>query len=245
MVFSKLESFFNTAGLTEYEAKALTALFKLKECKAPDISRVSEVPKTRVYDVLNSLVGKKMVLEVSGRPKRYKLFEAGEIFNSLLEEKKNDLMALEETALSLQQELPLTSNREENEKIMKVKSVKDFQHLLALEVGKAKESVKGFTQLNGKEKLMENLSKAANSNVSVRIINSSKSDLKNLEEKIKLKQFQHNLNALIIDDKKVVLGLNDTNESKPEYHFSIHNNNNHLLEMLQSHFDKYWEKTST
>ena len=41
--------------LTEYEAKALITLFKFSEADAPTISRNSEIPKTRIYDVLGKL----------------------------------------------------------------------------------------------------------------------------------------------------------------------------------------------
>ena len=57
-------------GLTEYESKTLNTLFQLKEEKAPEISRDAQVPKTRVYDVLDGLVKKGLVIEIQGRPKK-------------------------------------------------------------------------------------------------------------------------------------------------------------------------------
>jgi len=45
--------FLERLGLTEYEAKTLSALFRLKEAEAPEVSRSAQVPKTRVYDVLD------------------------------------------------------------------------------------------------------------------------------------------------------------------------------------------------
>jgi sugar-specific transcriptional regulator TrmB len=51
-------------GLTEYESKTLSTLFKMGESEAPAISRLAQVPKTRVYDVLDKLVEKNLVIEI-------------------------------------------------------------------------------------------------------------------------------------------------------------------------------------
>ena len=76
-------------GLTEYEAKTLETLFKLKEAEAPTISRIAQVPKTRVYDVLEKLIQKNLIMEISGRPKLYRAIEPQKAIESLLVGKKN------------------------------------------------------------------------------------------------------------------------------------------------------------
>ncbi|MHC1600873.1 MAG: TrmB family transcriptional regulator [Candidatus Nezhaarchaeales archaeon] len=58
-------------GLTEYESKVYYALIKNSGLTAEEISKASNVPLTRVYSVLTSLQSKGMVLEISGRPKRF------------------------------------------------------------------------------------------------------------------------------------------------------------------------------
>ena len=71
-------------GLTEYESKTLTSLIRLGEAKAPDISREAQVPKTRVYDVLDKLMERDLIIEIQGRPKKYRVRETDRIFNELV-----------------------------------------------------------------------------------------------------------------------------------------------------------------
>lgn len=82
-------------GLTEYEAKTLNTLFKLKEAEAPEVSSRAQVPKTRVYDVLDRLTKKNLIIEISGRPKKYKVVDPAKVFDELLGKKREELGQLE------------------------------------------------------------------------------------------------------------------------------------------------------
>ena len=75
-------------GLTEYEAKTLSTLFKLKEAQAPNISRTAQVPKTRVYDVLEKLIAKDLLIEIKGRPKLYRAIDPQKAIDLLINSKK-------------------------------------------------------------------------------------------------------------------------------------------------------------
>ncbi|MEI7961272.1 MAG: helix-turn-helix domain-containing protein, partial [archaeon] len=77
-------SFLEKLGLTEYEAKTLSTLFSLKEAEAPHISRTAQVPKTRVYDVLEKLIQRNLIIEIKGRPKLYRAVEAQKAIDILL-----------------------------------------------------------------------------------------------------------------------------------------------------------------
>lgn len=65
-------------GLSEYEAKALITLLSKGELTAKDISELSGIPRTSVYDVMNSLKSKGLV-ESYGKPLKFKSLEANEI----------------------------------------------------------------------------------------------------------------------------------------------------------------------
>jgi len=60
------------AGLTGYEERAYMALLELGPTGGIDISKKSDVPKTRVYDVLKDLVGKGLVELIQKRPMVFK-----------------------------------------------------------------------------------------------------------------------------------------------------------------------------
>src|SRR3989344_6793449 len=116
-----VNTFLEKLGLTEYEAKTLSALFHLHEAEAPEISRSAQVPKTRVYDVLDRLTKKALVIEIHGRPKRYMAIEPEKVFIALLEEKKKELQSLEREADSLKNSIMTKHANGKHERVMKVK----------------------------------------------------------------------------------------------------------------------------
>ncbi|MET1124005.1 MAG: helix-turn-helix domain-containing protein [Archaeoglobaceae archaeon] len=71
-----------TFGLSEYEARALIALLSRGSMTAREISEVSGIPRTSVYDVMNSLMMRGLV-ESFGKPVRFKALPADEIIKIL------------------------------------------------------------------------------------------------------------------------------------------------------------------
>jgi sugar-specific transcriptional regulator TrmB len=79
-------------GLSEYEARAYRALLRTGPTTAKDLSRASEVPMGRVYDVLNSLEQHNLVRsQAASRPKKYASVEPDAALDRLLDEKKREL----------------------------------------------------------------------------------------------------------------------------------------------------------
>ncbi len=66
-------------GLRGYQAKVLLALLQCGEAKASEISRLSGVPRAKVYSVLDQLANMGLVDKTPGRPIRYKAKEPEEI----------------------------------------------------------------------------------------------------------------------------------------------------------------------
>ena len=79
-------------GLWEYEARAYRALLKTGPTTAKELSRVSDVPMGRIYDVLNSIEQYNLVRSQSAsRPKKYVAVEPTTALDRLLEDKKREL----------------------------------------------------------------------------------------------------------------------------------------------------------
>jgi len=84
-------------GLSEYEARAYRALLKTGPTTAKELSRVSDVPMGRIYDVLNSIEQYNLVRSQSAsRPKKYVAVEGETALERLLEDKKQELEEKEE-----------------------------------------------------------------------------------------------------------------------------------------------------
>ncbi|MBT4191723.1 MAG: TrmB family transcriptional regulator, partial [Candidatus Diapherotrites archaeon] len=210
-------------GLTEYEAKTLNTLFKLKEAEAPVISRTAQVPKTRVYDVLEKLIQRNLLIEIKGRPKIYRAIEAEKAIDLMILNKKDQLAILEKEAVELKDNLVLYTGKEEKgEKVMKVKDRQDFERILGQELLKADKSIQGLTEITDEHGIIhEALKRAKDRDVTVKLLNSFPS--KKLQDIAEVKHLNHGLNAFIIDGKKVVLAISDFKKKKSDYHFTILN----------------------
>ncbi len=238
---AEIVQFLADLGLTEYEAKTLSTLFKLKETEAPEISRIAQVPKTRVYDVLDRLTKKGLVIEIFGRPKKYRVVEPKEALDILVKRKKEEVKALEEKSTELKSLVEGFEGlqEEDGEKVMKVKDKQDFNRILAQEIGNAKETVVAFSKLDeGNDTLKEALHNAIKKKISVKMVSKSHPAARMLQDAgVLWKENDHGLNAYIIDGKKVILGLSDFSKQRPEYHFTIWNNNKAMANALQKYFD--------
>jgi len=73
-------------GLTEYEAKAYAALVGLGEATARDIHEASEVPRTRIYDILRELTDKGFVEFIEGSPTYYRAAEPDRVLDRIRDE---------------------------------------------------------------------------------------------------------------------------------------------------------------
>ena len=79
-------------GLSEYEARAYRSLLKTGPTTAKELSRVSDVPMGRIYDVLNSLEQADMIRSQSAsRPKKYAAVEPATALERVLADRRREL----------------------------------------------------------------------------------------------------------------------------------------------------------
>jgi len=79
-------------GLSEYETRAYRSLLETGPTTAKELSRASEVPMGRIYDVLNSLETHNLVRsQTASRPKKYVAVEPETALDRLLDDKKREL----------------------------------------------------------------------------------------------------------------------------------------------------------
>ncbi|MDO8627389.1 MAG: helix-turn-helix domain-containing protein [Candidatus Diapherotrites archaeon] len=243
---ASIVNFLQKLGLTEYEAKVLDTMFKLGEAYAPHVSRDAQVPKTRVYDVLDKLVERNLIIEIYGRPKKYKVTNPEKAVSALIEDRKQEISDLEKRTPNILKDLDIKDFVGQSERVMKVKDQSDFVKILSHEIDQAKNSIVGFTGLVSKHsQLKDVLKSASNRKVGVKLLH------KNLDaglaqnllnNKVSVKDFEHDMNAYVIDGKKVVLALSNFNEANPEYHFTVWQNNPQMADLVGNYFENCWKK---
>ncbi|NCP72378.1 TrmB family transcriptional regulator [archaeon] len=236
-----LVSLLKELNLTEYEAKALVTLFKFSESDAPTISRNSEIPKTRIYDVLDRLKDKGFVLEVYKSPKTYKIVNPEEIFKGLLDLKQNELLNLSKKVDDVILNSTWSSYANSNpEKVLQVNNIKDYNKFLSQEFETAEKEIHGFTNLD--ERIDSLKSVFTNKNLSINILTNPVTKIHEIPKHVTIQETNHSMDAFVLDKKKVIMALNDLSSPKKAYNLTVLENNPTLANALLSHFKDYWKK---
>lgn len=92
-------------GLTQYEANVYLALVRDGILSAPAAAKSSGVPKSQVYNTLNSLISKGLVEEFPGQPRKFKASPPDYALNSIIESKKKELEKLKRGAESIRKSI--------------------------------------------------------------------------------------------------------------------------------------------
>jgi sugar-specific transcriptional regulator TrmB len=83
-------------GLTTYEARAYIALVGRDSFTAAQVARQADLPRQRIYDVLESLVGKGMAAARPGRVIKYAATEPARAIHRLVAARREELSQLED-----------------------------------------------------------------------------------------------------------------------------------------------------
>jgi sugar-specific transcriptional regulator TrmB len=92
-------------GLTRYEASAYLALIRRNRATGAEVARLAELPRQRIYDVLDSLAARGLATVQPGRPARFTARPPQEAVELLLREHRQRLERLEHDAARTAEEL--------------------------------------------------------------------------------------------------------------------------------------------
>lgn len=85
-------------GLTGYEASAYLALTRRTRATGAEVARLAGLPRQRIYDVLDGLVGRGLASVEPGRPARYTALSPDEAVGALIAARRSELEQLEQEA---------------------------------------------------------------------------------------------------------------------------------------------------
>lgn len=97
-------------GLKEYEAKTFVALTQIPNGTAREVSNVSEVPRTRVYDAVEALEADGLVEIQHANPQRFQAVSIDEAVQTLRTEYESRTATLRETLKNIR---PINQERED------------------------------------------------------------------------------------------------------------------------------------
>jgi sugar-specific transcriptional regulator TrmB len=253
---SKLRDF----GLNTYESKLWTALLSRGISTAGELSDIASVPRSRTYDVLESLEKKGFIIMKVGKPIKYLAVSPEEVVDRVKkrvkEEAETRSLLLEELKKSnVLDELNLLHKKgndlvEPNDLVGSFKGRKVVYDQIESMIKSAKNSIILMTSASGlirkKDFLYESLNKAKDKQINIKIAAPiDKDNIKEAKELSKFAEIRHTTNNArfcVVDGEKIMFMLLDDSKSDPSYDFGVWAETKPFLSTLKTMFESEWEK---
>ncbi len=203
----KIISLMQNIGFTQYESQVYLALLQQSHITGYELAKISGVPASKIYQILNKLTDKEMILAIDSDPKKYVPLPPEEI----LSRHKNDYL---NTMDSLNEKLShLYAQDEASESyIWNLSGRNEIIRKLTDFILEAKAHLYLSVWDEEVEEIREALLQAEAAGVALTIVHFGKKILGKGDEYIHGNEHQIRIErggrriALIVDDKKVVLG---------------------------------------
>jgi sugar-specific transcriptional regulator TrmB len=252
---SKLRDF----GLNTYESKLWTALLSRGSSTAGELSDIANVPRSRTYDVLESLERKGFIIRKLGKPIKYIAVPPEEVVDRVKDKVKKeseqhlkmidslkDSEALNELNLLHLQGVELV---EPTDLTGAITGRDNLNNHIESRIAKAENSVSILTTSDGFLRkanfLLPVLKKLKSKGVQVRIATQIKKDMKDIVAEIsKYADVRHTDikgRFCIINKEEVILMLLDDKVVHPSYDTAVWINTKFFSTTLEKIFDAKWQ----
>lgn len=255
-IIKKLRGAFN---LNIYEAKVWVALLSKGVATAGELSEMTQVPRSRSYDVLESLEKKGFIIMKIGRPIKYIAVEPGEIIRrvkkTIKEKSDKDVDFIEKIkGTDTFEELALL-HKQGIEHIDPINITGSFsgrgniyEQLISMISNAQKEVIIATTDsgfLRKAEALKPVLKKAKSHKVDIKIVaplttNEHKEVAKDLSEIVKVKDFAMASRFVIVDNKEMLMFLTDDSKTHESAEVGIWVNTPFFANSLSNMFNNLW-----
>jgi len=252
---NKLKDF----GLNSYESKLWIALLSRGVSTAGELSDISNVPRSRAYDVLESLEKKGFIIVKVGKPIKYlavapsevvdrvkkKVVEEAEQRNQVLSQLK-DSDVLEELNVLHNEGVKMVDPTDQSGAFRGREKV--YEHLQSM-MRKAKKSINLMTSKEGLERKSEIFSsilkKASKSGVEVKITvppNVSKETLASYAGIAQIKKHKDaSTRFCVIDGKELLMFVTDDKKVHKSYDSAVWVDAPYFVEYFNSLFEAEWK----
>ncbi|MBI4146454.1 hypothetical protein HY489_03905 [Candidatus Woesearchaeota archaeon] len=247
-------------GLNSYEANLWTALLSRGVATAGELSDIANVPRSRSYDVLESLERKGFVIMKLGKPIKYIAVPPQEVLERVKKSIKedadrqatmidglrksdilNDLSSLYTQGIHLVEPVDLTGV---------VKSRPNLYSHIGAAIKNAQKSVLLMTSESGlvrkSDELRPAFQKAKEKGVSIKILASGKptAAFKALAGLAQVKQAEMvPARFVVIDGKQVICMVLDDAQIHPNYDFGVWANTESFAKGFENIFKLIWDKS--
>jgi len=255
----KLKAF----GLNSYQAKLWIALLSRGIATAGELSDLSNVPRSRAYDVLESLEKKGFIIMKIGKPIKYIAVAPNEVVKrvqkQIKERSENDSKLVQEfeNGVAMNDLTILYSTGVEKvdptDLVSSIKGRTNIYLELAQMIDDAKKSVIISTTDEGLMRKTEHLkkifAKLKKKGVSIRIAapinDKSKNAIKELKGIAQIKNATSDSRFVIVDSKNVAFMLMNDKDVNASYDSGIKVKSEFFAKSLVDLFDKTWKELKT
>jgi sugar-specific transcriptional regulator TrmB len=244
-------------GLNTYEAKLWTALLSRGISTAGELSDIANVPRSRSYDVLESLEKKGFIISKVGKPIRYIAVPPEDVIERVKKKVEqesvkridlinqihssdliNELNLLHTQGANLVEPTDLTGSIRGRDNL--------YDHLRS-RIKKAEKSVTIVTSEDGLKRKLESLnsalSKAKQRGVKIRIAAPAKEEaFKSISKIAEHKKTDAKARLCIVDGKEVTFMLNDDKETHPSSDIGIWINSEFFANAIEKRFESVFSK---
>ncbi|MEM5852793.1 MAG: helix-turn-helix domain-containing protein [Candidatus Aenigmatarchaeota archaeon] len=239
-------------GLSDYEARAYTELVLLGPSNASDLSKVAEIPRSKIYEVLEHLMEKQMVEVFDEKPKIFRAIDANVTIKNLIEEKEGYLKNIKEKADKVIAYLKNFERREEEiEGIWEHNSEKAMEALnkLGEMLDRAKNYAIDITRdFSFSQRLREAIRSCLKRGVKLRIIcmGINRENFQRAkwyyEQKIPLRVFEVKTHPriLVVDGKEVAIRLDSDPRARRFKFRIIWSNEPSFVAVMDSYMKNLW-----
>jgi len=234
-------------GLTEYESKAYVTLSLLGPAKASEISKQAEVPQSKIYVTLESLMEKQLVEVSQERPKLFKAITPSFVIKNLLEAKEEEFKSLKQKAFLVSRLLrPIEVDEEivEGIWVQKVEKYMEILDRLVQMVKKAKKYVYDVTKsLPYSSSYREALLDCKEKGVSLHVMAMGLEDREKVKWyvkngiKVKLLEAKNHPRILAVDGREVAIRIDN---GKPAFQ-SIWSSDPSFVSMMDNYLKNLWK----
>jgi len=244
-------------GLNSYESKLWTALLSRGISTAGELADISGVPRSRSYDVLESLADKGFIIIKNAKPIKYVAVPPKDVLDRVknkisgkhkehlkqIEVLKNssvmsELGQLHSQGLELIDLIDLTGS---------IKGRDNHEHHLTTMIKSAKKSVNIITTKNGllrkAEKLKEALQQAKKNGAKIRIAAPITKETKSVIKQLpfaEVRNYNDSGRFIIVDDKEVFFMLMDDKKVHRAYDTALWVNSKYFSTALSHLFNQTW-----
>ena len=242
-------------GLNTYESKIWTALLSRGISTAGELSDIANVPRSRSYDVLESLEKKGFIIVKLGKPIKYIAVKPEEVIervkNKVKEETEQRLDLIENLrSAKLLDELNSLHTQgldlvEPTDLTGAIRGRKNIYNHLATMIKGAEKTITIVTSSQGiirkKDALSKHLENAKQKGVKIKIAApiENQKELKELTKIAEIKNTKLKARFCIIDQKEILIMLIDDEQVHPNYDLAIWANTEFFANVLERSLDSF------